>query len=238
MADLAVIDMSITSIRQTAVDFTMPYMNTGVGILYKKKPPPPQNLFSFLMPLSLDVWIYMTTAYLGVSITMFLLARLTPFEWENPHPCVDEPEELENELTLHNCFWHNWGSLMQQGSDIAPKAISTRMVAGMWWFFTLIMISSYTANLAAFLTAGKMQSPVGSAEDLAKQTKIKYGTYCCGSSNAFFQESSIPPYTKLIAFMEAAKPSVYTRNNKEGVERVQRGRGLRLLHGGSRHRVP
>jgi len=185
-ADMAVIDMSITSIRQSAVDFTMPYMNTGVGILYKKKPPPPQNLFSFLMPLSLDVWIYMTTAYLGVSITMFLLARLTPFEWENPHPCVDEPEELENELTLHNCFWHNWGSLMQQGSDIAPKAISTRMVAGMWWFFTLIMISSYTANLAAFLTASKMASPVNSAEDLAKQTKIKYGTYCCGSTNAFF----------------------------------------------------
>ena len=29
MADLPVIDMSITSIRQTAVDFTMPYMNTG-----------------------------------------------------------------------------------------------------------------------------------------------------------------------------------------------------------------
>ena len=28
-ADLAVIDMSITSIRQTAVDFTMPYMSTG-----------------------------------------------------------------------------------------------------------------------------------------------------------------------------------------------------------------
>merc|ERR1719410_2589432 len=145
-ADMAVIDMSITAIRQTAVDFTMPYMSTGVGILFKKMPPPPQNLFSFLMPLSLDVWIYMTTAYLGVSITMFLLARLTPFEWENPHPCVEEPEELENELTLHNCFWHNWGSLMQQGSDIAPKAISTRMVAGMWWFFTLIMISSYTAN--------------------------------------------------------------------------------------------
>ncbi len=30
----------------------------------------------------------------------------------------------------------------------SPRAISTRMVAGMWWFFTLIMISSYTANLA------------------------------------------------------------------------------------------
>ena len=29
------------------------------------------------------------------------------------------------------------------------------MVAGMWWFFTLIMISSYTANLAGEL-ADKM----------------------------------------------------------------------------------
>ena len=67
------------------------------------------------------------------------------------------------------------------------RAVSTRMVAGIWWFFTLIMISSYTANLAAFLTAAKMGTPVNSAADLAKQTKIKYGTYCCGSTNAFFQ---------------------------------------------------
>jgi len=61
------------------------------------------------------------------------------------------------------------------------------MVAGMWWFFTLIMISSYTANLAAFLTAAKMEAPINSADDLTKQTKIKYGTYCCGSTNAFFK---------------------------------------------------
>merc|ERR1719341_465990 len=225
-AEMAIIDMSITSIRQTAVDFTMPYMNTGVGILFKKDKPAPNNLFSFLQPLSLDVWIYMTTAYLGVSITMFLLARLTPFEWENPHPCVEEPEELENELTLHNCFWHNWGSLMQQGSDIAPKAISTRMVAGMWWFFTLIMISSYTANLAAFLTASKMASPIESAEDLAKQTKIKYGTYSGGSTFAFFAKSKIPTYAKLNAFMESAKPSVYTGGNTEGIDRVMKEDGM------------
>ena len=32
-----------------------------------------------------------------------------------------------------------------------------------------------------------MSSPVNGAEDLSKQTKIKYGTYCCGSTNAFFQ---------------------------------------------------
>lgn len=75
---MAVIDLSITSQRQTAVDFTMPYMNTGVGILYKKKAPPPPNLFSFLSPFSIDVWIYTTTAYLATSILMFLQARFAP----------------------------------------------------------------------------------------------------------------------------------------------------------------
>ena len=34
-----------------------------------------------------------------------------------------------------------------------------------------------------------MASPINSAEDLAKQTKIKYGTYCCGSTNSFFSVS-------------------------------------------------
>lgn len=61
------------------------------------------------------------------------------------------------------------------------------MVAGMWWFFTLIMISSYTANLAAFLTVERMDSPIESAEDLAKQTKIKYGALKSGSTAAFFR---------------------------------------------------
>ncbi len=69
------------------------------------------------------------------------------------------------------------------------RAISTRMIGGMWWFFALILISSYTANLAAFLTAAKMEGDIKSSDDLAKQTKVKYGTYCCGSTNAFFKVS-------------------------------------------------
>lgn len=65
--------------------------------------------------------------------------------------------------------------------------MSTRTIAGIWYFFTLIMISSYTANLAAFLTVEKVIYPVESAEDLAKQTKIKYGCLGSGSTKAFFK---------------------------------------------------
>lgn len=47
--------------------------------------------------------------------------RIAPEEWDNPHPCIQDPDELENAITLSNAFWFTIGSLMQQGSDIAPK---------------------------------------------------------------------------------------------------------------------
>lgn len=68
-----------------------------------------------------------------------------------------------------------------------PRSLSGRIVGGVWWFFTLIIISSYTANLAAFLTVERMVSPIESAEDLAKQTEIAYGTLEAGSTKEFFR---------------------------------------------------
>lgn len=52
---------------------------------------------------------------------MSIFTRITPIQWQNPHPCKDDPDELENDLGVTNALWHNWGSLMQQGSDIAPR---------------------------------------------------------------------------------------------------------------------
>ena len=74
-ADLAITDLTITYEREQAVDFSMPFMNLGISILYKKPQKKPPDLFSFLSPLSLDVWIYTAAAYLGVSILLFILAR-------------------------------------------------------------------------------------------------------------------------------------------------------------------
>jgi len=69
------------------------------------------------------------------------------------------------------------------------RSMSGRIVGSVWWFFTLIIISSYTANLAAFLTVERMQSPIESAEDLAKQTEIKYGMVDSGTTREFFKAS-------------------------------------------------
>lgn len=80
-------------------------------------------------------------------------------------------------------------SSLHAPSLFLPSSLSGRIVGGVWWFFTLIIISSYTANLAAFLTVERMVSPIESAEDLAKQTEIAYGTLDAGSTKEFFRVS-------------------------------------------------
>lgn len=77
------------------------------------------------------------------------------------------------------------------GSDVSPVATSTRLVGGFWWLFSLFVISSYTANLAAFLTVERMVTPIENAEDMSRQTSIKYGTLANGSTWLFFKVSCL-----------------------------------------------
>ncbi|KAF2363440.1 Ionotropic glutamate receptor [Trinorchestia longiramus] len=223
-ADLAIGDLTITYEREQVVDFTMPWMNLGISILYRKASRRSPNIFSFLAPLSLDVWLYIGTSYLAVSLLLHCLARVTPYEEHNRTKDNNLRDDASH-FTLGNCLWFIVGSLLQHGTEQQPRACSTRILAALWWFFTLIMISSYTANLAAFLTAERLVSPIESAEDLAAQTRIKYGSLQGGSTWNFFSTSKVPTYQKMFSFMESQRPSVYTSSNQEGVDRVLRGDG-------------
>ncbi|XP_066147480.1 glutamate receptor ionotropic, kainate 2-like [Euwallacea fornicatus] len=219
-ADLAVCDLTITYERRIAVDFTMPFMSLGISILYAKSVKEPPELLSFAHPLSLDVWLYMATAYLVISMIIFLVARLNPHDWENPHPCDPNPGELENIWNIRNCCWLTLGSIMTQGCDLLPKGVSTRMATASWWFFSLIMTSSYTANMAAFLTMSRMGLTIESAEDLASQSKIKYGCVHGGSTCSFFKDTNFSTYHQMWVQMESADPTVFESSNADGVKRV------------------
>ncbi|KAI4548601.1 hypothetical protein MG293_000931 [Ovis ammon polii] len=219
-ADLAVAPLTITYVREKVIDFSKPFMTLGISILYRKPNGTNPGVFSFLNPLSPDIWMYVLLACLGVSCVLFVIARFTPYEWYNPHPCNPDSDVVENNFTLLNSFWFGVGALMQQGSELMPKALSTRIVGGIWWFFTLIIISSYTANLAAFLTVERMESPIDSADDLAKQTKIEYGAVRDGSTMTFFKKSKISTYEKMWAFMSSRQQTALVKNSDEGIHRV------------------
>lgn len=120
-ADLAIADLTITYDRKKVVDFTNPFMNLGIGILFTKPVPKEKNLFSFLDPFTTSVWIYTGLAYIFISVLVFILSRINSDDWESSHPCVQDPEEVESIWNILNCVWLMMGSIMGQGSDILPK---------------------------------------------------------------------------------------------------------------------
>lgn len=74
-----------------------------------------------------------------------------------------------------------------QGGGEAPKNMSGRLVAATWWLFGFIIIASYTANLAAFLTVSRLDTPIESMDDLANQYKIQYAPIKNSWVQTYFQ---------------------------------------------------
>ncbi|KAG5889810.1 hypothetical protein JTB14_025589 [Gonioctena quinquepunctata] len=219
-AHLALCDLTITHERQQVVDFSMPFMTLGISILHKYPDAKDGNMFAFLEPFATAVWIYSATLFLVVSVVLFFIARMAPGDWENPHPCDEHPAELENIWDIKNCHWATMAAITNQGCDILPKGWSSRMAVAMWWFFALIITNSYIANLTAFLTKDKMEPPIKNAEDLLKQTKIKYGCVEKGSTENFFKDSNDSVYQRMYVNMKSQRPSVMEIENKDGVARV------------------
>uniref|UniRef100_A0A8D2MTW3 Glutamate receptor, ionotropic, kainate 4 n=1 Tax=Zonotrichia albicollis TaxID=44394 RepID=A0A8D2MTW3_ZONAL len=215
-ADLAVAGLTITAEREKVIDFSKPFMTLGISILYRVHMGAQPEMFDFCFPSSP---VPFPSAFPELSFPPPF--RLTPYEWYSPHPCSQgRCNLLVNQYSLGNSLWFPVGGFMQQGSTIAPQALSTRCVSGVWWAFTLIIISSYTANLAAFLTVQRMDVPIESVDDLADQTTIEYGTIHGGSSMTFFQNSRYQTYQRMWNYMYSKQPSVFVKSTEEGIARV------------------
>ncbi|VVD05443.1 unnamed protein product, partial [Leptidea sinapis] len=183
--------------KQSGIDFSTPFMSLGVGILYKEPSKQPPEMFQFMAVFSDEVWYNMVLVQSALGVVMIFVGRISHKEWQNPVPCVEQPEELSNQFSLANSVWLIIGSVMQQGSEIAPIALAPRVITSVWWFFTMVIVASYVGTLVAFLTIEKNVMPFQTIEELYAHKSISYGCKSKGSTKQFFQDSSNPIYQKM-----------------------------------------
>jgi len=185
-ADIGLGALSVMAERENVVDFTVPYYDlVGITILMKK-PKVPTSLFKFLSVLEDSVWGCILAAYFVTSVLMWIFDKWSPYSYQNNMEKYEDDEE-KRYFNFKESLWFCMTSLTPQGGGEAPKNLSGRLVAATWWLFGFIIIASYTANLAAFLTVSRLETPVGSLEDLAKQYKIQYAPQN-GSATAMYFE--------------------------------------------------
>ncbi|XP_035449990.2 glutamate receptor ionotropic, kainate 2 isoform X1 [Spodoptera frugiperda] len=225
--DFAITDLTITAERERAVDFTTPFMNLGISILFRTPKQPEPAIFAFLLPFSNGVWLCLGFAYLGTSLILYVVGRLCHEEWQNPYPCIEDPPALENQFTLANALWFNLGAVLLQGSEIAPVAYSTRAVASVWWLFALVITSSYTANLATLLAKKSSDQVINNVQELAdNQLGIDYGAKFGGSTYRFFEHSQSELYQRMFQHMSTRK---MPGSNLEGIRKVESGKYAFLM---------
>ena len=89
----------------------MPFLDLGISILYVASPEKSIDFFSFLAPLSTGVWLLMLAGGFAVSLTMFIISRISPFETAE----IDSSEGDSPFRLLHHCIWFSVASWVQQG---------------------------------------------------------------------------------------------------------------------------
>ncbi|XP_045175501.2 glutamate receptor ionotropic, kainate 2-like [Mercenaria mercenaria] len=165
--------ISITSQRQSVIDFSLGVVGTGVNILIHK-PEEVLSIFQFLTPFSLELWMAIIGSSFGVSILYFLL----------------DFRSKERLFTLKSTLWFSLGTLLMKGSEFSPKRTSQRILTTGFLFFVLITVSTYTANMAAFLTKKNLEEPVDSFEQLAERDDIQIYTVENSATMNFLKTSA------------------------------------------------
>lgn len=189
-ADMGLGPVSVMAERETVVDFTVPYYDlVGINILMKKSAVP-SHLFKFLTVLENDVWFSILGSFVIVSIVIYLYDRLSPYSYYNNKADWGPDDPPRRDFNFKECLWFSMTSLTPQGGGEAPINLSGRIAAGTWWLFGFIVIASYTANLAAFLTVSRLDSPIESLEHLSNQFRIRYAPQVATQSLVYFERMS------------------------------------------------
>ncbi|XP_071943037.1 glutamate receptor ionotropic, NMDA 1-like [Antedon mediterranea] len=185
-ADIIVAPLTINKERVKHIDFSKPFKYQGLTILVKKDVPT-NTLVSFLRPFETELWILVFLAIHVVAFFLFILDRLSPFSRMHTGRSGQE----QDALNLSRALWFSWGVLFNSGiGEGTPRSLSARVVGMVWAFFSMIMLASYTANLAAFLVLEKPEGKISGINDARMRNPsntFKFATVKGSSVDAYFR---------------------------------------------------
>ncbi|KAH9398639.1 Glutamate receptor ionotropic, NMDA 1 [Tyrophagus putrescentiae] len=148
--DMVVAPLTANPERSQVISFSKPFKYEGITILQKRQPRK-ATLASFLQPFQNTLWGLVLVSVHVVALALYLLDRFSPFGgYKMGDTDIEDPDD--GALNLSGAIWFSWGVLLNSGiGEKTPSSFSARVLGMFWAGFAMIVVASYTANLAAFL---------------------------------------------------------------------------------------
>ncbi|KAK3005293.1 hypothetical protein RJ639_016903 [Escallonia herrerae] len=151
--DAAVGDIAIVTNRTRVVDFTQPYIESGLVIVTPMMKLN-SNAWAFLRPFTPLMWAVTAIFFLVVGVVVCILEHRINEEFRGP------PKKQ-----IVTILWFSFSTMFFAHRENIVSTLG-RMVLFIWLFVVLIINSSYTASLTSILTVQQLSPPITGIESL------------------------------------------------------------------------
>ncbi|CAA7049553.1 unnamed protein product [Microthlaspi erraticum] len=165
--DVAVGDVTIITNRTKFVDFTQPFMESGLVVVAPVKGAK-SSPWSFLKPFTVEMWAVTGAFFLFVGAIIWILEHRFNEEFRGP--------PRRQIITI---FWFSFSTMFFSQRENTVSTLG-RFVLLIWLFVVLIINSSYTASLTSILTVKQLTSRIEGMDSLISSNEpigVQDGTF-------------------------------------------------------------
>ncbi|XP_064178736.1 glutamate receptor ionotropic, NMDA 2A-like [Anguilla rostrata] len=172
-AVMAVGSLTINEERSEAIDFSVPFVETGISVMVSRSNGT-VSPSAFLEPFSASVWVMMFVMLLIVTaIAVFLFEYVSPLGFNRNLAQGRDPHGPS--FTIGKAIWLLWGLVFNNSVPVQnPRGTTSKFIVSVWAFFAVIFLASYTANLAAFMIQEEFVDQVTGLSDKKFQSPHSY----------------------------------------------------------------
>lgn len=198
--DAAVGDIAIVTNRTKAVDFTQPYIESGLVVVVPIKKIN-SSAWAFLRPFTPLMWAVTGLFFIIVGAVVWILEHRLNDEFRGP------PKQQ-----LVTILWFTLSTMFFSHRENTVSTLG-RMVLFIWLFVVLIINSSYTASLTSILTVQQLSSPIRGIDSLVT-TNDRIGFQVGSFAESYLMQELNIPKSRLMAL---GSPQEYAEKLEEGV---------------------